>query len=954
MLRRACIVLLLVVPVLVFLQRSGGKGRGDASLASASWIAADPDATSGTFSSLRPSRGEVLEVDDSSQAPETRALDFLRNYGTDSTLELLRVDTDDLGQQHVRFRQVVEGIPVHGAELVVHLDDRGVLGVNGVFVPTAGVPTEPRVAQTEAIALASQSAGESVTALAANLVIFRKGMLEKVPGPTTLAWAVDVMGATVHERVLIDAIAGVVQLRYPLSHRSLNRVIYAPDYDPANPDRFVQRREGEAPSLIPQVNNLYEYAGQTYDFYASAFGRDSYDAQGITMRSVYLVNGNCPNAYWNGASTNYCPGFDLDDVVSHEWSHAYTQFTHGLIYAYQSGALNEAYSDMFGEGVDLLNGVDGIGGANNDDPYPNGQRWLVGEDLGQVVQELLLRDMWDPERLGYPGKVSSANYYCGTGDGGGVHTNSGVPNHAFAMLVDGKTFNGQTVGAIGLTKTSAIYFRAESVYQTPTSDFTDHADALAASCRDLVGAPLTEPSTTTAVRMPSSEVITAADCGQVEKAMLAVEMRMPPTQCGFKPMLAKNPPARCAGVNVFTEDFESGDDGWTKASAGVFADWPNFNWTVRGSLPEGRAGNAAFAVNDRGGTCAPGGEWSGTFSTTSPEIAASANLQVRFDHYAETELGYDGGNVLYSKNGGPWTVVPQSAFLYNAPKTKLSAAPPIGQNTNPKAGQFAWHGADGGQVTSSFGTTVISLANIAAAGDRVRLRWEMGQDGCNGITGWFVDDVKVDDCAQTGIAPVASFTAAPDPATEDRAVTLDGSASMDPDGGAIASWTWSFGDGSENVTTTTAATTHVYGTPGTYTVALRVVDDEGQSSTATRSLEVRPAAVAQPDLRVTSIGLTSIKNGARFTATVVNEGSAAAASTWTEFRLDGTTVLGAPSTPSLAPGASVEVSVDFDARGKTGSHDLAVVADATNAVLETDETDNTLVRTVTVQGKRVK
>ncbi len=245
----------------------------------------------------------------------------------------------------------------------------------------------------------------------------------------------------------------------------------------------MQRREGDPPQSAPFVNNLYDFAGQTYNLYASAFGRDSYDGLGHHMISVYLVNQQCPNAYWNGTSTNYCPIFDADDVVSHEWSHAYTEYTHGLIYAFQSGALNESYSDIFGETVDLLNGADGSGGNNNTQPYPNGQRWLVGEDLGQQVQELLLRDMYDPDRLADPGKVSSPNYACGTEDGGGVHTNSGVPNHAYALIVDGTQFapggsyNGQTITGIGLTKAAAIYFRAESVYQTPTTDFPAHATA---------------------------------------------------------------------------------------------------------------------------------------------------------------------------------------------------------------------------------------------------------------------------------------------------------------------------------------------------------------------------------------------------------------------------------------------------------------------------------------------
>ena len=64
---------------------------------------------------------------------------------------------------------------------------------------------------------------------------------------------------------------------------------------------------------------------------------------------------NCPNANWNGTSANYCDGTASDDVVAHEWGHSYTEFTNNLIYAWQSGAINEAYSDIWGETIDLLN-----------------------------------------------------------------------------------------------------------------------------------------------------------------------------------------------------------------------------------------------------------------------------------------------------------------------------------------------------------------------------------------------------------------------------------------------------------------------------------------------------------------------------------------------------------------------------------------------------------------------
>ena len=78
--------------------------------------------------------------------------------------------------------------------------------------------------------------------------------------------------------------------------------------------------------------------------------------------------------------------------------------------------------------------------------------------------------MWNPTCYSNPGKVTDRPYYvCDAGDGGGVHTNSGVPNHAFALLVDGGTYNGQTVVPIGLTKAAHLYFRAPPCTRSRTA-----------------------------------------------------------------------------------------------------------------------------------------------------------------------------------------------------------------------------------------------------------------------------------------------------------------------------------------------------------------------------------------------------------------------------------------------------------------------------------------------------
>lgn len=397
-------------------------------------------------------------------------------------------------------------------------------------MPDAAVSTLPRLgeraardAAVRAVAAAHVTHFGKLDAGPSTLAIVRPGLTAGLPGTSRLAYGFAVAGTDLRDQVWIDADTAEVVMRYSLRHEARHRIAYSPLYVAALPNLFKQREEGGRASLLPPINKLFDYSGQVYDMFKNAFGRDSFDGAGAIMRTVYLVNQNCPNAYWDGATTNYCPLFDLDDVVAHEWGHAYTEYTHGLIYENQSGALNESYSDIWGETVDLLNGVDGAGGTANGAPAPAGVRWAVGEDFGtgNGEYELLLRDMWDPDRLGAPGYVGSPNYYCGTEDGGGVHTNSGVPNRAYALLVDGGTYRSVAVTGIGFVKAAHVYYQASTAYQTPSTTFAQHADALEASCADLTGVAL--PGL---FALPGA-TITAADCAQVSNALTAVAMRTP-------------------------------------------------------------------------------------------------------------------------------------------------------------------------------------------------------------------------------------------------------------------------------------------------------------------------------------------------------------------------------------------------------------------------------------------
>ncbi len=752
-----------------------------------------------------------LFVDGAGSDPDIRARSFLSIYGalfgvTDAlgNLRTGRISRDAAGNSHVHMDQLHNGLPVFGARLVVHMNDSGILGASGVFLDDLdALPTAARMSTSalreRALAAARKQHPQAsrLEIESTQLMIYRTGLLKGVDGVSVLAYEAMVRGGAedvIRDRIILDANSGAVLNRIDEIHSVLNRAIHTPNL--ATPPLLTEGSAlapadiplaGDGPSdplsRVPRLptDNLYLFAGGTYTLYKNLFGREGYD-DGDTppeeqiQRSVYLVNAQCPNAYWDGTSTNYCPLFDADDVVSHEWSHAYTQFTHGLVYQYQSGALNESYSDIFGETYDLVNGIEGpLGVTLTEGEYleNGGSRWVMGEDLSEVAAALLLRDMWDPDNftvnvpiLGLPittfapspgSVITSPNYYCGTGDGGGVHTNSGVPNHAFAMLVDGKEFNGVTIPKIGLIKAVHIYFHAQTHYQTPTTNFSQHADALEQSCADLIGAPLNNVSGEV-----SDEVISAADCEAVHAATVAVEFRESPKEkCGYLPVLkpeAETPPLCPEGQAPepsFSETWEDGamPAGWTLGK-NLTGDTESkvFAFVVRSDLPAPHSGHAAFAVDDSGGTCAAGGDISGSYWMDSPAITvADAVSFLTFTHFVQTELGYDGGNLKYSIGDAAFAPVPETAFTHNPHSTTFEPAAPFGQNTNPLASQPAWSGSDQGEATGSWGRTVVDLSKLGVtSGSTLRFRWEFGNDGCGGNHGWYVDDTAVFSCKVGG------------------------------------------------------------------------------------------------------------------------------------------------------------------------------------------------------------
>ena len=214
---------------------------------------------------------------------------------------------------------------------------------------------------------------------------------------------------------VLDAHTGAILTSYNEIDTARNRQVYTTNHSQTLPGTLV-RSEGGPATGDADADHAYQYLGDTHDYYFSRFGRDSYNAAGAAMKATVHYGTNYQNAFWNGVQMVFGDGFPIDDVTAHEMTHAVTENEANLIYQNQSGALNESFSDIFGEIIDMTNG------AGNDTPPV---AWLMGEDLPGIGA---IRSLADPTLYGDPDRVS--NYDCTTADNGGVHTNSGIPNKA--------------------------------------------------------------------------------------------------------------------------------------------------------------------------------------------------------------------------------------------------------------------------------------------------------------------------------------------------------------------------------------------------------------------------------------------------------------------------------------------------------------------------------------------
>jgi Zn-dependent metalloprotease len=218
-----------------------------------------------------------------------------------------------------------------------------------------------------------------------------------------------------------------------------HRTIYDARHGTDLPGRKV-RVEGDEPGKDATVNRAYAGLGATFELFLQAYERDSIDGAGLPLDATVHYERDYNNAFWNGEQMVFGDGdgeIFLDftipiDVIGHELSHGVTQYTANLTYFGQPGALNESMSDVFGALIKQY--TLGQTAAEAD--------WLIGAGLlAPRVTGTALRSMkapgtaYDDDVLGKDPQPATMDDYVRTGrDNGGVHINSGIPNHAFYLV----------------------------------------------------------------------------------------------------------------------------------------------------------------------------------------------------------------------------------------------------------------------------------------------------------------------------------------------------------------------------------------------------------------------------------------------------------------------------------------------------------------------------------------
>lgn len=434
---------------------------------------------------------------------------------------LKNVKKDKLGYTHIKLQQTIDGIPVFGNEYIVHFNTKGqIYTSNGKVDKNASSKVlgndkieklnKDFIPESTAVEIAKQgvNAGELQHKEEIELFMYevegnyvpvykvRLNFLDPEPGDwhvfvnaydgtivnkyngilfaNTQGTGVGILGDektfnVTYEggqyKLIDDTNNGTRIITYDANNRTFFPEFFLPGSLVTDNDNVFDGDRHKA------AVDAHHYAKCVYDYYKDTFGRDSIDGNGMDIKSSVHFKKNYVNAFWNGYQMVYGDGDGVEavaicgalDVVAHEMTHGVTSHEANLTYQNQSGALNESFSDVFGTIVEFKY-------------QPEKADYLCGEDVWTPnVSGDALRSLENPTLYNQPDHMN--NYVNTSQDNGGVHINSGIPNKAAYLIMDG----------IGVDKTAEIYYRALTIYLTSSSNFSDARAALLQSAEDLYG-----------------------------------------------------------------------------------------------------------------------------------------------------------------------------------------------------------------------------------------------------------------------------------------------------------------------------------------------------------------------------------------------------------------------------------------------------------------------------------
>jgi len=716
------------------------------------------NAQTGKVSFIGPESGHVLSAAkalgiSSSVRPVDPAMALAKRFAPEfglrdpeRSLTKIKTRNPGAGRVIVRYQQNHEGIPVMGGELIVNTNENGDLySISGEVSRVSSLPPSDQQAidseqarQTahQTIAKWYQKTPEDFVVSEPELWIYDESLLQPSTRPVELVWRMEVTAVDnnlpIHELVLIHAQRGNLSLHF----NQVDTAWIASGNSGANPAPEVSvTTEGSLAQSVtaivktytagngtvlpgtllctqtapgctngsnPHADKAHLYAIGTYNLYQSNHNRNSIDNNNMPVISTVHYDSGYANAFWSGEQMVYGDGYGFalaDDVVAHELTHGVTQHESNLFYYYQSGAINESFSDLWGEYYDQTNGK-GTDTA--------GAKWQIGEDISGLGA---IRSMNNPPAFSNPDKMSSADYSEGEEDNGGVHSNSGLNNKAVFLMVDGGTFNGKTVSALGWTKTAAIYYEVNTNLLSSGADYSDLYYALQKACSNLIG----------------QKGITTGDCTEVKDAVDAVEMNAQPAQ-NFNtdaPLCSTGTP------NItFKDDLENGAASWSFSNGGTTRwqiDSPYYGQYAQSGIHSLYADDYPAAITDVNARLAP--------------FTVPNNAYLHFAHaFGFESFGdpyyFDGGVLEYSLNGGSTWLDAGSLIDFNGYKGTI-----YNDWNNPLKGRPAFVGSSHGYIS-----TRLNLASLA--GKTVTFRWRMGLDDVVSAWGWWVDNVKVYTCVE--------------------------------------------------------------------------------------------------------------------------------------------------------------------------------------------------------------